>query len=83
MNSPEALLRLLRDRQQDAAERLEYSGDFGATVCEVLDELVRRAQVIADEYPASSQITLNNNTETSAVVTSMECRLSQDFVRSR
>lgn len=72
MNSPEALLRLLRDRQQDAAERLEDSGDFGAAVCEVLDELVRRAQVIADEYPASSQITLTDLQEMPAVVGAMQ-----------
>lgn len=41
-------------------------------MCEVLDELVRRAQVIADEYPASSQITLTDLQEMPAVVGAMQ-----------
>lgn len=68
MKSPQAMLRLLRDRRQDAAEKLDGSGEFGVAVCEVLDELIRRAQVVADEYPVSSKITLRDLQEMPAVV---------------
>ncbi len=66
------MLQFLRKRRQDATEKLAGNGDFGVAMCEVLDELIRRTQVIADEYPASSQITLNDLQEMPAVVAAMQ-----------
>lgn len=70
------MLRFLRDHRQDAAEKLDGSGDFGIAVCEVLDELIRRARVIADEYPASSKITLHDLQEMPAVVGAMQALMN-------
>lgn len=76
MKSPQAMLRFLRDHRHDAAEKLDGSGEFGVAVCEVLDELIRRAQVIADEYPASSKITLHDLHEMPAVVGAMQALMN-------
>lgn len=49
--SPHELLALLRARRDMAADLSHHAGEVGVAVCEVLDELTRRAQVIADRYP--------------------------------
>ncbi|CPZ02015.1 Uncharacterised protein [Mycobacteroides abscessus] len=75
MKSPQAMLQFLRKRRQDATEKLAGNGDFGVAVCEVLDELIRRTQVIADEYPASSKMSLRDILEMPAVVGAMQAIL--------
>lgn len=75
MKSPQAMLQFLRKRRHDAAEKLAGNGDFGVAVCEVLDELIRRTQVIADEYPASSKMSLRDILEMPAVVGAMQAIL--------
>lgn len=69
------MLQFLRKRRQDATEKLSGKGDFGAAVCEVLDELIRRTQVIADEYSASSKMSLRDILEMPAVVGAMQAIL--------
>lgn len=69
------MLQFLRKRRQDADEKLSNNGDFGVAVCEVIDELIRRAQVMADEYPASSKISLRDIQEMPAVVGAMQALL--------
>lgn len=69
------MLQFLRKRRQDADEKLSNNGDFGVALCEVLDELICRAQVIADEYPASSKISLRDIQEMPAVVGAMQAIL--------
>lgn len=49
--SPHDLLALLRARRDTAAESSHHAGEVGVAVHEVLAELTRRAQVIADRYP--------------------------------
>lgn len=75
MKSPQAMLQFLRKRRQDADQTLSDNGDFGVAVCEAIDELIRRAQVIADEYPASSRISLRDIQEMPAVVRAMQALL--------
>lgn len=75
MKSPQAMLQFLRKRRQDAADKLTGNGDFGVAVCEVIDDLIRRAQVIADEYPASLKISLRDIQEMPAVVGAMQAIL--------
>ncbi|WP_286151152.1 MULTISPECIES: hypothetical protein [unclassified Mycobacterium] len=54
--SPHELLALLRARRDMAAELSHHAGEVGDAVCEVLDELTRRAQVIADRYPENETV---------------------------
>ncbi|WP_237084577.1 hypothetical protein [Mycobacteroides abscessus] len=75
MKSPQAMLQFLRKRRLDATEKLAGNGDFGVAVCEVLDELIRRTQVIANEYPASSKMSLRDILEMPAVVGAMQAIL--------
>lgn len=49
--SPHDLLAMLRARRDTAAELSHHAGEVGVAVHEVLAELTRRAQVIADQYP--------------------------------
>lgn len=76
MKSPQAMLQFLRKRRQDADEKLSNNGDFGVAVCEVIDELIRRAQVIAEEYPVSSKISPRDIQEMPAVVGAMQALLT-------
>ncbi|OHU53462.1 hypothetical protein [Mycobacteroides chelonae] len=76
MKSPQALLRFLRKRREDATEKLAGNGELGVAVCEVLDELIRRAQVIANEYPTSSKISLRDIEEMPAVVGAMQALMN-------
>ena len=51
VKSPHAVLGLLQAQRKQAADTLGGIQDFGVAVREVLNELIRRAQVIADQYP--------------------------------
>lgn len=54
--SPHDLLALLRARRDTAAELSHHAGEVGVAVHEVLAELTRRAQVIADRYPEEETV---------------------------
>ncbi|SIJ34886.1 hypothetical protein [Mycobacteroides abscessus] len=54
--SPHDLLALLRARRDTAAELSHHAGEVGVAVHEVLAELTRRAQVIADQYPEEETV---------------------------
>lgn len=54
--SPHELLALLRARRDTAAESSHHAGEVGVAVHEVLAELTRRAQVIADRYPEDETV---------------------------
>lgn len=54
--SPHDLLALLRARRDIAAESSHHAGEVGVAVHEVLVELTRRAQVIADRYPEEEAV---------------------------
>lgn len=68
VKSPHALLRVLRERRERAEPSIEANGEFGVAICEVLDELIRRTQVIAAEYPENEAMTLRLVEEMPAVV---------------
>lgn len=54
--SPHDLLAMLRARRDTAAELSHHAGEVGVAVHEVLTELTRRAQVIADQYPEEEAV---------------------------
>lgn len=54
--SPHELLALLRARRDMAADLSHHAGEVGVAVHEVLAELTRRAQVIADRYPEEEAV---------------------------
>ncbi|WP_237084600.1 hypothetical protein [Mycobacteroides abscessus] len=54
--SPHELLALLRARRDMAADLSHHAGEVGVAVHEVLNELTRRAQVIADRYPEEEAV---------------------------
>jgi len=72
MQSPHAVLRLLNNQRDKVGALPERTDEFGAAVCEVLDELIRRAQVIADEYPQGEAMTRTLIEEMPAVVKALE-----------
>ncbi|WP_235659771.1 hypothetical protein [Mycobacteroides abscessus] len=66
--SPHDLLALLRARRDKAAESSHHAGEVGVAVHEVLVELTRRAQVIADRYPEEEVVNPRLIVEMPAVV---------------
>ncbi len=68
MQTPQVVLDFLRAQRRQAAVQLAGMQDCGTAVCEVLDELIRRAQVIADEYPATGAMTVTTALEAPAVL---------------
>ncbi|WP_308182895.1 hypothetical protein [Mycobacteroides abscessus] len=66
--SPHDLLALLCARRDSAAELSHHAGEFGVAVHQVLNELTRRAQVIADQYPEHETVNLRLIVEMPAVV---------------
>lgn len=66
--SPHDLLALLRARRDKAAELSHHAGEVGVSVNEVLAELTRRAQVIADQYPEEEAVNPRLIVEMPAVV---------------
>lgn len=68
MKSPHTLLRALRERRERTEPAIHVNGDFGVAVCAVLDELIRRTQVIAAEYPEHQPMTSPLVEEMPAVV---------------
>lgn len=66
--SPHDLLALLRARRDMAAESSHHAGEVGVAVHEVLAELTRRAQVIADQYPEEEVVNPRLIVEMPAVV---------------
>lgn len=75
MESPHTVLELLRDRRDRAQAGIATTGDFGVAVCEVLDELIRRAQVFASEYPKGESVTLQLVEEMPAVTDALAALL--------
>ncbi|SHX53677.1 Uncharacterised protein [Mycobacteroides abscessus subsp. massiliense] len=66
--SPHDLLAMLRARRDTAAELSHHAGEVGVAVHEVLAELTRRAQVIADRYPEEETVNPRLIIEMPAVV---------------
>lgn len=66
--SPHELLSLLRARRDMAAELSHHAGEVGVAVHEVLEELTRRAQGIAVQYPEEEAVNPRLIVEMPAVV---------------
>lgn len=66
--SPHDLLALLRARRDTAAELSHHAGEVGVAAHDVLAELTRRAQVIADQYPEEEVVNPRLIVEMPAVV---------------
>ncbi|AGM27006.1 hypothetical protein MASS_0404 [Mycobacteroides abscessus subsp. bolletii 50594] len=62
------MLAMLRARRDKAAELSHHAGEVGVAVHEVLAELTRRAQVIADQYPEEEVVNPRLIVEMPAVV---------------
>ncbi|MDH6193431.1 hypothetical protein M2272_000052 [Mycobacterium frederiksbergense] len=67
MKTPHAALQLLRAMRDREAVKLASTGEFGVAVGEVCDELIRRTQVIAEQYPKDEAMTLRLINEMPAV----------------
>lgn len=67
MQTPQTVLEFLRAQRAQTPDRLAGMRGFEVAVCEVFDELIRRAEVIADEYPAGQAITRAGVREAPAV----------------
>ncbi len=67
MKTPHAVVQLLRASRDTAARLLTTTMEFGVAVNEVADELLRRAEVIADLYPEDQPITLTEIKEAGAI----------------
>ncbi|CRZ15534.1 hypothetical protein BN2156_02396 [Mycolicibacterium neworleansense] len=61
------MLRLLHAMRDREAVNLARTGEFGVAVGEVCEELIRRTQVIADQYPNDEAMTLRLINEMPAV----------------
>lgn len=61
------MLRLLHAMRDREAVKLASTGEFGVAVGEVCEELIRRTQVIADQYPKDEAMTLRLINEMPAV----------------
>lgn len=68
MKSPHALLEMLRTQRDILAEEPDSAGQFSVAIYEVLDELTRRTQVIADQYPEDEAMTVRLIREMPAVI---------------
>ena len=68
VKSPAGALQPLQATRRHAEAALATTGDFGAAFVEVCDELIRRTQVIVDQYPEDEAMTLRLINEMPAVV---------------
>ncbi|SIB34856.1 Uncharacterised protein [Mycobacteroides abscessus subsp. abscessus] len=59
---------MLRTQRDILAEEPDSAGQFSVAVYEVLDELTRRTQVIADQYPEDEAMTVRLIREMPAVI---------------
>ncbi|PVB05060.1 hypothetical protein D2E98_07280 [Mycobacteroides abscessus] len=75
MEGPHAVLRLLQERRRDA-DKLGESNPVKHATCELLDELVRRTQVLADQYPEHAPMNLRTGLEMPAVIKTLGTILS-------
>lgn len=71
MKSPHALLEMLRTQRDILAEEPDSAGEFSVAVYEVLKELTRRTEVIADQYPEDEAMTLRLILEMPAVIAAL------------
>lgn len=71
MKSPHAILEMLRAQRDILAQEPDSAGQFSLAVYEVLEELTRRAQVIADQYPEDEDMTIRLVLEMPAVIAAL------------
>ncbi|WP_100451171.1 hypothetical protein [Mycobacteroides abscessus] len=75
MQGPHAVLRLLQERRGDA-DRLGEGNPVKDATCELLDELLRRTKVLADQYPEQAPMNLRTGLEMPAVIRALGSILS-------
>lgn len=75
MQGPHAVLRLLQERRS-GADKLGEGNPVKDATCELLDELLRRTQVLADQYPEHAPMNLRTGLEMPAVIEALGSILS-------
>lgn len=71
VKSPHALLEMLRSQRDILAQEPDSAGEFSVAVYEVLKELTRRTEVIAEQYPEDEAMTLRLILEMPAVIAAL------------